>query len=160
MATICVGSASVIPGLPALTILGDNAVAQISPDYWTNFSAMVVAFAFLALLIERALYQVFDSNAWEWLEKSLDKQVGGDYLDLKPWISVAVSIAIVFKFRLDMVAVIFGKPDAHVLSMLVTGLFVSGGSTGVYKFFKRARQLKDAMADQKMPPTGSNTGSK
>jgi hypothetical protein len=128
-------------------------MAQISSDYWTNFCAMIAAFAFLALLIERALYQVFDSSTWEWFEKKLDEQVGGDYFDLKPWISAFVSIAIVFKFKLDMVAVIFNKPDAHVMSMVVTGLFISGGSTGVYKFFRRARQLKDAMAEQKMALT-------
>jgi hypothetical protein len=131
---------------------------SITADYWGTFVAMIAAFAFLALLIERALYQVFDSKAWQWIEKYLDAQVGGDYLDLKPWISAVVSIAIVLQFNLDMVKVIFNSKDPHTLSMFATGLFISGGNIGVYKFFKRARQLKDAMAEQKLTQTKKQKG--
>jgi hypothetical protein len=125
-------------------------MGTITEGYWETFVAMIAAFAFLAILIERALYQVFDSKVWKWIESNLDREVGADYLDLKPWISAAVSIAIVFEFNLDMVKAIFNSTQTHPLSMIVTGLFLSGGSTGVYKFFKRARQLKDAMAQQKI----------
>jgi len=111
---------------------------------------MLAAFAILALPIERALYQIFHAKIWKWIEVNLDRQIGGDFLDLKPWISTAVSIAIVFQFNLDMIEAIFNSTEAHPLSMIVTGLFISGGSTGVYKFFKRARQIKDAMAHKKI----------
>ncbi|MFC1816815.1 hypothetical protein ACFL0M_12990 [Thermodesulfobacteriota bacterium] len=61
---------------------------EISQDYWENFVAIIVAFAVLALIIERALYQIFDSKLWKKVERTLDQQVGGDYMDFKPWISV------------------------------------------------------------------------
>ncbi len=125
-------------------------MTQLGSTYWDNFATMVVAYAFLALLIERALYQVFDSKAWKTLEGKLTEQTGSDFTDPKPWISAAVSIWIVFLFRLDMIATIFNAKDPQWPSMALTGLFISGGSTGVYKFFKRARQLKDAMAADKL----------
>ena len=118
---------------------------EISPEYWENFVAIIIAFAFLALIIERALYQVFDTKLWKAIEKSLDKQVGGDYLDLKPWLSAAVSIVIVFKFKLDMIAMIFKLKETQDISLVVTGLFLAGGSTGIYKFFKQARKLKEGI---------------
>ena len=31
--------------------------------------------------------------------------------------------------------------------MVLTGLFLAGGSTGIYKFLKRARRIKDAAAE-------------
>ena len=121
---------------------------KISADYWENFVAIIAAFAVLALIIERALYQVFDTKLWKQLEKSLDTQAGGDYFDLKPWISACVSIAIVYRLKLDMVAMIYGADCPHNISLIVTGLFLAGGSTGIYKFFKRARILKEGIAEK------------
>ena len=121
---------------------------EISPDYWENFVAIIVAFAVLALIIERALYQIFDTKLWKKIEKSLDKQAGGDYFDLKPWISAIVSIVIVYRLNLDMVAMIYGADRPHNISLIVTGLFLAGGSTGIYKFFKRARKLKEGITEK------------
>jgi len=115
---------------------------EISQDYWENFVAIITAFAVLALVIERALYQIFDTKLWKKIENSLDEQAGGDYLDLKPWISAIVSIIIVYRLNLDMVAMIYEVDHSHNISLIVTGLFLAGGSTGIYKFFKRARKLK------------------
>lgn len=120
----------------------------ISPDYWENFVAIIMAFAVLALIIERALYQIFDTKLWKKIEKSLDKQAGGDYFDLKPWISAIVSIVIVYRLNLDMVAMIYGADRPHNISLIVTGLFLAGGSTGIYKFFKRARKLKEGITEK------------
>ena len=36
--------------------------------------------------------------------------------------------------------------DPDFLAMVLTGLFLAGGSTGIYKFLKRARKIKDAAA--------------
>jgi len=123
---------------------------QISPDYWENLVAVILGFAILALIIERALYQIFDSRLWRHLEEWLAKQVGGEFLDPKPWIAALVSIVIVVKFRLDMIAMIFRRAQPQLLSMIVTGLFVAGGSTGIYKFFKRARQLKQKTLEEEL----------
>ena len=62
---------------------------EISANYWENLIGVLLAFALLALTIERALYQIFDSKLWSLIEEKLDGQAGGDYMDLKPWISVA-----------------------------------------------------------------------
>ena len=121
---------------------------EISQDYWENFVAIIMAFAVLALIIERALYQIFDTKLWKKIEKSLDRQAGGDYLDLKPWISVIVSIIIVYRLNLDMVAMIYEVNHSHNISLIVTGLFLAGGSTGIYKFFKRARKLKEGITEE------------
>ncbi|MDP2885125.1 MAG: hypothetical protein Q8P51_08925 [Ignavibacteria bacterium] len=123
---------------------------EISSNYWENLFEVIVGFAILALLIERGLYQIFDSRLWLKFESTLNKQVGGEYMDLKPWISIAVSITIVLQCNLDMVQTIFGRDESSPVSMVLTGLFVSGGSTGVYKFFKRVREMKDAVAGQKL----------
>ncbi len=123
---------------------------QIRPDYWENFLAVMLAFAVLALIIERALYQIFDAKVWAKVEAFLDEQAGGDHADLKPWISTAISLAIVFTLKLDMIAMIFSADAPRNLSMFVTGLFIAGGSTGVYKFFRRARKLRDAISEQKI----------
>ncbi len=120
---------------------------EISQDYWENFIAIIVAFAVLALIIERALYQIFDTKMWGKIEESLDTQVGGDYFDLKPWISAIVSIVVVYRLNLDMVAMIYGADRPHNISLIVTGLFLAGGSTGIYKFFKRARKLKESITE-------------
>ncbi len=126
---------------------------EISENYWENMIGVLLAFALLALTIERALYQVFDSKLWGLIERKLDEQVGGDYLDLKPWISVAVSVIITFRLQVDFIAVVLERQNVEFLSMVLTGLFISGGSTGIYKFLKRARKLKDAAV-----PTSAASG--
>ncbi|MCD6205459.1 MAG: hypothetical protein J7L22_07335 [Candidatus Marinimicrobia bacterium] len=112
---------------------------------WENFIAVIAIFAFLALVIERSLYQVFDSKLWKKIEEVLDTQAGGDFLDLKPWISVAVSIAVVFRLKIDMVSMVYNRAEPDFLTLVLTGLFIAGGSTGIYKFLKRARKLKEAI---------------
>ena len=112
---------------------------------WKNFIGFFSVFALVALMIERALYQIFDSKLWKLIEEKLDDQVGGNFMDLKPWISVAICVAIAFRFRVDFIAVVLGQ-TADPLSMVLTGLFLAGGSTGIYKFLKRAREVKDAGA--------------
>jgi len=125
-------------------------MATICPDYWENLVTIIVGIGILALIIERGLYQVFDSKLWKKVEEELDKQTGGDFMDLKPWISVIVSLLIVFTFKIDMIAMIFKRPDPRSISLVITALFIAGGSTGIYKFLKRARELKEAAQKQKI----------
>ena len=123
-------------------------IPVISVDYWENLVAIVVAFSVLALIIERGLYQIFDSKLWKKVEETMDRQTGGDFMDLKPWISVITSEIIVFSFKLDMISMLFNVSDTRTISLFITGLFIAGGSTSIYKFFKRARELKDAINKQ------------
>ena len=115
---------------------------EISQDYWENFIAIIMAFAVLALIIERALYQIFDTKLWKKIEKTLDKQTGYEGFDLKPWISSIVSIIVVYRLNLDMVAMIYEAEKTHNITLILTGLFLAGGSTGIYKFFKKARDIR------------------
>jgi len=115
---------------------------EISQDYWENFIAIIMAFAVLALIIERALYQIFDTKLWKKIEAILDKQTGYEGFDVKPWISTLVSIIVVYRLNLDMVAMIYDVDRPHNISLILTGLFLAGGSTGIYKFFKKARELR------------------
>lgn len=118
---------------------------EISQDYWENFVAIIIAFAMLALIIERALYQIFDTKLWTKIEEVLNKQTGYEGFDIKPWISSAVSIVIVYRLNLDMVAMIYNADRTHNISLVITGLFLAGGSTGIYKFFKKAREIKQGI---------------
>ena len=117
---------------------------EISQNYWENFAAIVMAFAMLALIIERALYQIFDTRLWKKIEKILCKKTGYEDFDLKPWISSAVCITVVYRLDLDMIAMIYEADRSHHISLIVTGLFLAGGSTGIYKFFKNAREIKQS----------------
>lgn len=117
---------------------------------WEALLSTVVIFAFLALIIERALYQIFDSKLWKKFEEAINQQTGSDFLDLKPWIAVAVSIWVVVQLQLDMIARIYQKAEPSLSTMILTGLFIAGGSTGIYKFFKRARKLKEAVNQEEI----------
>ena len=117
---------------------------------WEALLSTLVIFAFLALIIERALYQIFDSKLWQKFEEAINQQTGGDFLDLKPWIAAAVSIWVVIQLQLDMIAQIYQKAKPSLSTMILTGLFISGGSTGIYKFFKRARKLKEAVSQEQI----------
>lgn len=122
---------------------------EISQDYWENFVAIILAFAMLALIIERALYQIFDTKLWKKIEQILDKQTGYEGFDIKPWVSSAVSIMVVYRLNLDMVAMIYNVERSHNISLIITGLFLAGGSTGIYKFFKKARDIKQSIKPAK-----------
>ena len=111
-----------------------------------TFIEIMLQFAVLSLIIERSLYQVFDSKIWkDYLEKRIDEQLGGGFFDIKPFISICVSVSIIYRFKLDMIANLLERPEQPtLLSMLLTGFFVAGGSTGIYKFFKQLRKVKEA----------------
>ena len=115
---------------------------EISQEYWENFIGIIMAFAVLALIIERALYQIFDTRLWKRVEEILNIQTGCEGFDIKPWISSLVSIIVVYRLNLDMVAMIYNSDKSHNITLILTGLFLAGGSTGIYKFFKKARDLK------------------
>lgn len=115
---------------------------EISPNYWENFTAIIIAFAVLALIIERALYQIFDTRLWKKFEEVLNAKTHCQNFDIKPWISCAVSISVVYRLNLDMVAMIYDVDHSNNITLIITALFLSGGSTGIYKFFKKAREIR------------------
>jgi hypothetical protein len=116
-------------------------------ELFERIMIILLEFAILALIIERSLYQVFDSKLWAVIEKRLDEIFGKYNMDLKPWVAIAISIATVHIMELDMIRKIFIKGyiegDTRALTKVLTGLFIAGGSTGVFKFFKRLRKLRE-----------------
>jgi len=114
---------------------------MISDQYLENLAGILTAYAILAILVERALYQIFHSKAFTKLEELLDRQTS-DAFDLKPWLSMALCIKIATTIELDMVAELFRREPAQITTW-VTGLFIAGGSSGVYAFWKNARTLRN-----------------
>jgi len=108
-------------------------------------ATVIVTFAILAVIVERALYQIFDTKLWKKLEELLDDWAGGDFYDLKPWLSDVICIMLAWQLKLDMIQALYHPgAEAQPYSIILTGLFIAGGSTGVYKFFKRLRKVKEA----------------
>lgn len=120
---------------------------QLELFTWENLMIWATGFVFLSLMIERALFQVFQTKAYGHLEEYLDSR--GDYFDLKPWISKAVSIAIAISLDLDLPAFLFNQ-QPEVWRMLMTGLFLSGGSTAIFWILRRGREVKQAAHDVKI----------
>ncbi len=121
---------------------------DLSVFSWDNFLVWILGFSLLALIIERSLYQIFDSKIWNHLENYIDNLIGNDCLDIKPWISVGACIFLTWSLDLDMIAFMFQKQPLY-FSKILTGLFLSGGSTGIYKYLKRVRKLKEVMTEKK-----------
>jgi len=130
----------------------------------------------LAIALERALYQVFETKIWKKLEELTDKAIKSDILDLKPWISIIIAYILVQQLGLDLIQTIMdssttkaaeGSDTNHFsfLHKVITALFLAGGSTGVYKFLRRVRNVKEAEAENKVTTaeapatTNQNTGS-
>ena len=111
-------------------------------NYWELTLQTIFAFSVLSIVIERALYQLFNMKIWDKFEICMDKLVGSDSVDLKPWISIIICSSVVFKLKLDMIATLFNK-DAYTSNMILTGLFLSGGSTTVYEFLKNIKQIRE-----------------
>ena len=57
------------------------------------------------------------------------------------------SVTLTLTLKLDFIATVLARDEVEFLSMVLTGLFLAGGSTGIYKFLKRARKIKDAAAE-------------
>ena len=135
----------------------EDKMKTITTFSYENLMIWVTAFAILSLMIERALYQVYQTRLWKHIERKLDAFAGGDYADLKPWVSIAVCVYITYTMRLDLPAFLFEhirKPD--VVRMVLTGLFLSGGSTAIMWIFKRAGQVKAAAHGAKITKINGN----
>lgn len=124
-----------------------------------SYDALLVwtlGFIVVSLMVERGLYQIFQTKLWRFLEKELDERVGGDYADLKPWISIVVCLYVAFSLELDLPAFLFNsKPD--FIRIALTGLLLSGGSTAIMWIFRRAGAIKSAAHQAKLGKiNGSN----
>ena len=124
---------------------------MFNPEYTEQFFYVILASIAAALVIEAALYQVFHSKSWVKLEELIDKKMGTDAFDLKPFISVLIAFGIVNTFNFDIFSVIFSKDQTSTLTILMTAFFLSGGSSRIYKVWSqfKAFQKKGSSANEK-----------
>ena len=111
-------------------------------NWWETVFQLLFAFGTLSIIIERSLYQIFNTKTWERIEKHIDERYGEDIIDLKPFVSIIICISVVFRMDLDMIAQLFNK-DCNTSTLILTGLFLSGGSTTVYETLKRYKEMRD-----------------
>lgn len=116
-------------------------------ESWDAIAWILIRFGILSLVIERSLYIIFDSKPWRQLEDLIYKQV--NWIDLKPFVSIAVGILLVLIIRTDIVASLFtGEPTT--MGLVLTGLYIAGGSKGVFLMLKRFRLYRDAASASKI----------
>jgi hypothetical protein len=116
-------------------------------ESWDAIAWILIRFGILSLIIERSLYIIFDSKPWRQLEEFIYGQV--NWIDLKPFISIAVGILLVLIIRTDIVAALFtGEPTT--MGLVLTGLYIAGGSKGVFIMLKRFRLYRDAANAKKI----------
>lgn len=114
-------------------------------ENWDSLVWILVKISILSLVIERALYVVFEWSVWKIFEDFIYDR--GDWLDMKPPISIAVGVFLALLVRVDLVSLLFESTDATTVGMIVTGLYIAGGSKAVFVMFKRLRELRDAKAE-------------
>ena len=113
-------------------------------ENWDAVLWILVRFAILSLVIERALYVVFEWALFEKLESILDSKIG-IWFDVKPAIAIAVSVLAIAELDIDLIAALFATP-ATTAGLVLTGLYVAGGSKAVFMMFDRFRELREAKA--------------
>lgn len=116
-------------------------------ESWDAIAWILIRFGILSLVIERSLYVIFESKPWEQFEDVIYSWV--DWVDLKPFISIAVSIFLVLIIRTDIIASLFtGEPTS--MGLVLTGLYIAGGSKGVFIMLSRFRLYRDAANAEKI----------
>jgi hypothetical protein len=116
---------------------------------YENLFIWMMGFVILSLMVERGLYQVYQTKAWKKAEEKFNDLMGGDYADLKPWVSIAVCVYIAYSLKLDLPAFLF-KQKPEIVRIVLTGLLLSGGSTALMWIFKRAGAIKAAAHGAKL----------
>ncbi len=112
-------------------------------ENWNAILWILVKISILSLVIERALYVIFEWLVWGQLERFLETRLGA-WFDVKPPISMAVGIFLAFLVGIDLVSMLFSTVEATTAGMIVTGLYIAGGSKAVFLMFDRLRALRDA----------------
>lgn len=102
---------------------------------------LLFSYIFGSIMIERALSQIFSTKLYRFMELTIDKVIGSDILDLKPWISLIVSVYICFKLELDLFTMVFNKQPENC-TIVLTGMFMAGGASGIVQLIKTLRSIK------------------
>ncbi len=114
-------------------------------ESWDAILWILIKVSILSLVIERALYVIFEWLVWGRVERFLEERLGA-WFDLKPPISMAVGVLLALLVRVDLVSLLFDSVEVTTAGMIVTGLYIAGGSKAVFLMFDRIRTLRDAKA--------------
>lgn len=91
----------------------------------------------IAAVLERVLAFVFEYEWFVRLTTRVERQARQSRVPgLKAGITLAVSLAICFGYRFDILHVLFRTSAPQALGMIVTGLVVAGGSAGAIAIFQ------------------------
>lgn len=124
-------------------------VLQVAPTYWESLAAVVAMFGVASLFLQQTLYLVFEVDLFKRLNESSESKPGARVyrtgFDLKPLISVACSLVIIFRFEFDAYAAIL-QGGASGFTMVLTAIAFSGGATFLHHMMKLIRQVKEAQA--------------
>lgn len=128
-------------------------------DMNTELISGLIQFGLLAIVIERALYVVFEWEAFKRFE-AFTAERGWVWFDLKPPISVAVGAWLATLLSFDITAVVTATEAVSEGGMIVTGFFLAGGSKGFFKFLKSIRELRDARKQAELRTLSGDTNTK
>jgi hypothetical protein len=121
--------------------LDPNLFAVNWPVLLEALSVLVV----LAMLVERALAQLFDSHWFLAIEiERADRGLG----TFKPLIAFVASAAICVLWNFDVVTILLGKQVDTLLGGILTGAVVAGGSKGAMKLFENVLGWRSGKAEQ------------
>lgn len=126
----------------------------------------IVGFITISLMVERGLFQIYQTKLWRGLEAGFDvlvkklltrlnfstlnnKGEERDFADLKPWVSIAVCLYIAFSLKLDLPAFFFDS-ESEPVRIALTGLLLSGGSTSIMWMLRRTGEIRNAAHQVKL----------
>lgn len=121
--------------------LDPNLFAVNWPVLLEALSVLVV----LAMLVERALAQLFDSHWFLAIELERSDRGLGSF---KPLIAFVVSAAICALWNFDVVTILLGNQVDTLLGAILTGGVVAGGSKGAMKLFQDVLGWRSRKAEQ------------
>jgi len=105
-------------------------------EFYGMMVQTLVTFGVAAFFVERALYIIFQSKFKGRYIANLLEFWG---FDLKPWISKAVCLWLVFFADFDVFQNIFQMEASSIGTLVMSGLTMAGGSTWVFKQIRRFR---------------------
>lgn len=100
---------------------------------WRDVFASLVVVSVLAVILESALAQVFESRIYVRLFGRRK---------LKEWFAVAAAAGICWVYHIDAVGWFLGKKEPEEVGLAVTALTIAGGSKRVMAVWKNVREVE------------------
>lgn len=132
---------------------------QVSPSYWESLAAVLAMFVVGSLFLQQALLMIFEQDVFRRLNEKKREGRAVVYrfvLDLKPVISLAASLLIIFQYQFDVFETVLQGPRTG-FTMVMSALLFSGGSLTVSKLHKIYREVQEAESGQRIAQAKKNT---